>query len=149
MTKGHLITEFCENTARVFRSVGTQQSVMQMDLNFSPTGVAMLGEHLKQTFFVLLGRIKISVDEWAAIMVPPAVDDFGIFTGPIFETAFLLGERDTLLAIGGIDGRFEMIGHSKNDMHRTAYRRFQCPPCRRWHNFSCVRDFVFETHLKS
>src|SRR5580698_4716823 len=123
MTKGHLITEFCENTARVFGSVGTQQSVMQMDLNFSPTGVAMLGEHLKQAFFVLLGRIKISVDEWAAIMVPPAVDDFGIFAGPIFEAALLLGERDTLLAIGGIDGGFEVIGQAKNHMYGVRDRR--------------------------
>src|ERR1019366_7766948 len=130
MAEGKPVAEFSEQLASVFGGVGMRNAVMQMDLDFSPAGMAVLGEHLEQALVVLLGGIEVGVDEWAAIVVSPAVDYFGIFSRPPFQAALLLGTRDTLLAVFGIDGRFEMIGHGKDQVHGAADRRVQRAPGR-------------------
>jgi hypothetical protein len=149
MAKHQLIAEFGEHTAGVLDAIGTRKSVMQMDLNFSPAGVAMLRQHLNQGLIVLLGGIKIGMDKRAAIVVTPAVDHFRILARPIFQAALLLGVRDALMTIGGVDGRLEVIGQSQNDVHRATDRRLQRAPNRRRHNLSYVGNFVFETHFHS
>ena len=123
MAKGQPVAEFREQLASVFGGIGMRSSVVQLDLNFSPAGMAVLGEHLEQALVVLLGGIEVGVDKWAAIVVSPAVDDFGIFARPPFQAALLLGTRDALLAVFGIDGGFEMIGHGKDQVHGAADRR--------------------------
>jgi len=79
----------------------------------------------------------------AAIVVAPAVDDVGIFANPGFEPALLLGTRGALLAVAGNDGRLEMIGQGKDQVHGAASRRVQrAPGCGR-QDLSCVGDLVF------
>src|ERR1017187_4248619 len=101
-----------------------------MDLNFSPAGMAVLGENVEQALVVLLGGIEVGVDEWAAIVVSPAVDYFGIFSRPPFQAVLLLGTRYRLLSIFGIDGRFEMNSRGKDQVHGAADRRVRRAPGR-------------------
>src|SRR6266849_10484136 len=107
MAKGQAVAEFSEDAAGIFGGIGLRNSVVQMDLDFSPASVAVIGEHLEQSLVVLLGGIEIGVDKRAAVVVSPAVDYFGIFAHPRFQAAFLLGARYALLAVFGIDGRLE------------------------------------------
>src|SRR5712671_3448720 len=110
MAKGQLVAEFSEDATGIFGGIGLRNSVVQMDLDFSPASVAVIGEHLDQALVVLLGGIEVGVNKRAAVVVSPLVDNFGIFAHPRFQAALLLGARDALLAVFGIDGRFEMIG---------------------------------------
>src|SRR3977135_3503799 len=99
-----------------------RNTVVQMDLDFSPAGVAVIGEHIEQALVLLLGRIKGSVVKRAPLGVAPSVDDFGILANPRLQPALLLETRGTLLAVFRNDGRFEMIGQGKNQVHRAAGR---------------------------
>ena len=83
---------------------------MQMNLDFSPASMAMIGQHFQQAFVVLLGGIEIRVGQRAAIVIAPGIGYFGIFSRPPFQTAFLLGTWNALQTIRGIDAGFEMIG---------------------------------------
>ena len=120
MARGQPVAEFSEQLARVFGGVGMRNSVVQMDLDFSPASVAVIGEHLEQPLVVLLSGIEVGVNKRAAVVVAPVVGNFGIFAHPRFQAALLLGARDALLAVFGIDRRFEMIGQGKDQMHRAA-----------------------------
>ena len=130
MANRKVVPEFGEHAAGVFGGIGMRDAVVQVDLDFSPTGVAVVGKQVEQTLVVLLGGIKISVDERAAIVVTPGIDDLGILARPPFHAALLLGTRDAFLAICGIDGRLEVIGESKDDVNRAGGRRFQRTPWR-------------------
>src|ERR1700677_1956425 len=113
MAKCQPIAEFGEHTACVLSAIRMRRSVMEMDLNFSPTGVAMLGQPLEQALIVLLGRIKIGMQQWAAVVVSPTVENFRVFGRPIFQATLLLRVRDALTAIRRIDGGFEVIGQGE------------------------------------
>src|ERR1700675_1337842 len=130
MAKGQLVAELGEDAAGVFGGIGLRNSVVQMDLDFSPASMAVIGEHLEQSLVVLLGGIEGGGDKRAAVVVSRAVDYFGIFACPRFQAALLLGARYALLAVFGIDGRFEMIGQGKDQMHGTADGRGQRAPGR-------------------
>ena len=117
MAKGQLVAEFGEDAARIFGCVGMRNPVVQMDLDFSPASVAVIGEHIEQALVVLLGGIEVGVNKRATVVVAPAVDNFGIFAHPRFQAALLLGARGALLTVFGIDGRFEMIGQGKDQVH--------------------------------
>src|ERR1700675_1362085 len=149
MAKRQPVAEFSEDAAGVCRSVGMWNSVMQMDLDFSPASVAVIGEHLKQPLVVLLSGIEVGVNERAAVVVAPVVGNFGIFAHPRFQAALLFGARDALLAVFGIDRRFEMIGQGKDQMHRAADGRFQRTPGRGRPDLSGVVDLFLQSHLKS
>src|SRR6266851_9443738 len=123
MAKGQAVAEFNEDAAGVFRSVGMWNSVMQMDFDFSPASVAVIGEHLEQPLVVLLSGIEVGVNKRAAVVVAPVVGNFGIFADPRIEAALLLGARDALLTVFGIDGRFEMIGQCEDHVHGATGRR--------------------------
>src|SRR5208282_3487747 len=110
MAKGQPVAKLGEDPASVFSGVGMRISVMQVDLDFSPTGVAVRSEHLEQSLVVLLGGVEVGVDERTAIVVAPAVDRFGVFARPPFQTALLFGARCALLAVLWNDGRFEVVG---------------------------------------
>ena len=86
---------------------------MEVNFDFSPTSVAMVGEHLDQALVVLFGGIEVSVNERAAVVIAKAVDDFRILASPRFKATLLFGARDALMAVFGIDGRLEMIGEAK------------------------------------
>src|SRR5260370_35152491 len=99
MAQRQPVAKFSEDAAGVFRSVGMWNSVMQMDLDFSPASVAVIGEHLEQPLVVLLSGIEVGVNKRAAAGVAPVVGNFGIFAHPRFQAALLLGASDTLLPV--------------------------------------------------
>jgi hypothetical protein len=155
MAKGEVVAEFREGAACVFGKgaacvfggVGLRRSVVQVNLDFSPASMAVLGEHLEQALVVLLGGIEVGVDERAAIEITPAVDDFGIFADPRFEAALLLGTRGALRAATGSDGGFEMIGEDKDEVDGAAGWRVEGAPGRGWEDSSGIGELVLETHV--
>src|SRR5260370_10789040 len=149
MAERQPVAEFSEDAAGVFRSVGTWNSVMQMDLDFSPASVAVIGEHLEQPLGVLSSGIEVGVNKRALVVVSPAVDNFGIFAHPGFQAALLLGTRDAFLAVLGIDGWLEMISQGNDQMHGAAGGRVQRTPSRGRKDLSCVGDLSVYSHLES
>lgn len=71
MTQSQSISKLFQLPPRICRSVGRIQSVMQVDFNFSPALVAVLGKGIEQVSIVLLSRIKIGVDEGPSFLVTP------------------------------------------------------------------------------
>src|SRR5208283_199566 len=147
MAEGQPVAEFGEQLASIIGGVGIGNSVVQMDLDFSPSGMAMTGEQVEQALVVLLSGIEVSVDERAAIVVTPGVDDFGILAHPPFQAALLLGARRALLTVFGNNGRFEVVGQGQNQMHRAVDRRLQSAPGRGQHYLSGIGELFSETHL--
>jgi hypothetical protein len=90
MANGQPVAEFRQYSTRVLCGVGKRKSVVQVDLNFSPTGMAVIGEPIEQTLVVLLGGIEICMNEWAAVMVSQAVYNFWVFSRPPFQASLLL-----------------------------------------------------------
>src|SRR5579862_54082 len=123
-------------------------AVMEMDLDFSPAGMAMIGQHLEQAFVILLGGIKVSVDEWPPVRISPAVDDFWVFARPPFQATLLLWARGALLAVFGNDARLEMIGKGDDQMDGAARRRLQSAPSGRGEHLSCVIDLFLQAHFE-
>src|ERR1700687_837132 len=115
-------------------------SVVNMNFNFSPAGLAVVGEHLEQALVVLLGGVEVGVNERAAIVVAPVVDGFGILARPPFQAALLLGARGVLLAVFGNDGGFEMIGQGKDQVPGAAGWRFQGAPGRGGEDLSGIGE---------
>ena len=91
-----MISEFAQQPPRVFWCIGLVHSVMEMNLGFSPAAMAMLRQHLEQPPVVLLGGVKIGMDERAAVGVSPAINGLGIFADPPLQTLFLLASRNVL-----------------------------------------------------
>ena len=147
MAKGKPVAEFGEHMPCTFGSVGMRNSVVEMDFDFAPASVAMVGKHIEQAFVILLRGIEIGVNQRLAIVVSPSVDYFRIFARPPFQTAFLFWPRSALLTIFGYDAWFEMIGQGDDQMHRVAGRRFQGAPSRRWQHFSGIGNLLLKTHV--
>src|ERR1700675_3498236 len=102
MAKGQLVAELGEDAAGAFGGIGLRNSVVQMDLDFSPASMAVIGEHLEQSLVVLLGGIEVGVDKRAAVVVSRAVDYFGIFACPRFQAPLLVVSRYALQMRFGI-----------------------------------------------
>src|SRR5580700_4120861 len=64
MTKCQLIAKLRQHTPRVLRCIRMRNSMMQMDLGFAPTRMAMLGQNLEQALVILFRGIKIGVNKW-------------------------------------------------------------------------------------
>jgi hypothetical protein len=116
MAQSQSIAKFGEQTTRILSCVRVRDSVMQVDFNFSPTCVAVVGEHFDQVLVILLGGIEVGVNEWSAIVIAKIVDYFRILARPRFEATLLLRPRDALLAVFGIDGGFEVVSECEDDM---------------------------------
>lgn len=98
---------------------------MEVDFDFSPTRVTMCGEHLDLVFVILLSGKEVGVDEGPSLVIAEAVDSLGIFAGPEFHAAHLLGARDSFAAVRGIDGGLKMIGQHKDEVHGAGRRGAQ------------------------
>jgi hypothetical protein len=84
--------------------------------------MAVLGDHLEQSFMVLFRRIKIGMNKGPAIVIAPAIDGFGIFPAPPFHPAFSFRERDAPLAALWINSGLKMVRHRNHEMHLPAPR---------------------------
>lgn len=91
--------------------------MMQMDFDFPPATVAMVGQQTNLDRFVLLGGKEVRMTEGMAINVAIATNGSRIFGTPLFHTPNLLGERDTAAAISGNYRRLEVIGQRKDQMY--------------------------------
>src|SRR5437016_11833490 len=80
--RGQCVAELQQLTPRVLRRVRRLDSVMQMDFNFSPPGMAMLCQAVDQVLLVLLGGIKISVHEWPPVTVSVGLHHARILPAP-------------------------------------------------------------------
>ena len=119
MAIGEPVAVFDKNAARIFGGVGMREAVVEMDFDLSPTGVAMIRQYFDKTLVVLFGGIKVSVDEWTAIVITVVVDGFGILARPPFEAAFLLGAWNAVLTVLRVDRGLEMISQSDDYVRRT------------------------------
>src|ERR1700686_3549575 len=123
-----------------------RKSVVQVNLDFSPPSAAVFCEHSDQTLVVLLSGIEVCMNHGSAVVIAEVINNFGIFACPPFEAAVLLGAGDALLAVRGIDGRLEMVGHRKDHMARTARGRFQSARDGARKDFFCVGELFCQTH---
>jgi hypothetical protein len=82
MLPSQCVSEFHKLAARILRSVGNDNSVVKMNLDLTPTGLAMFCELLDQTAIVLLGRIKIRVNERMAIAIAPSPGQAWVLAAP-------------------------------------------------------------------
>src|SRR5580693_4792205 len=76
------IAKFQKLAAGIFCGVRTITPVMQVDFNFSPAGMTMIGNAVDQTSVVLLGGIKVSVDQRQPFLVAPPIHSSRIFGAP-------------------------------------------------------------------
>src|SRR5271156_5582237 len=127
MLRRQRISKLHKFATRILRRVGLCNSVMQMNLNLSPTGMAVFRELLYQGTVVLFGWIKISVNEWIAVVVSPCIRQPRIFPAPEVKATFLFvvgGARHPILRH---NRRLEMIRHRDHQMKPTA-RHAPCKP---------------------
>src|SRR5258706_2946722 len=87
MASGQVVAKFSQNAPGILGGVRLHHAVMQMNFNFAPARMAVLGGHLEQSFMVLFRRIKVSMNKRPAIVVASALDGFGIFPAPPFHPA--------------------------------------------------------------
>ena len=59
VTEGQNITKFDQLPPRIFCRIRLLSSVVQVDLDLSPSRMAVLRQHLDETLVILLGRGKI------------------------------------------------------------------------------------------
>src|SRR5215470_16038110 len=67
---GEGVPELDQRFARVSSCIGRGDPVMQMDLDFSPAGLAVFSQPLNKSLLVLLGRKEVGVSQRIAIGVP-------------------------------------------------------------------------------
>ena len=78
----------------------------------------------------------------AALVVTPRSTACGIFGAPLFHAALLLEKRGTRSPVFGHDGRLEMIGKRKDQMHRATRSRAGKPLPGITRQPSPVREFL-------
>ncbi len=81
-------------------------------------------------------------------MVPERVDSAGIFAGPGFDAAKLLGTRDALVAAGGIEGGLKVVGESEDEMNGAGRGRAQAMQRDLRQDAAGVGEFFLEAHGK-
>ena len=109
-----------ELAPRILGGIWRFHPVMQVDLDFAPTGAAVLGQATHQTSIVLLSRIKISMLKRKTLVVAPRTDRSRVVSAPALYPLFLLIVGGTRKAVARNNGWFKMIGHSENQMNRAA-----------------------------
>src|SRR5215471_6684578 len=90
---------------------------MQVDLDLSPTGVAVFRQPLDEGLLVLLGGEEVGVSQRIAIGVPIRSGNRGIRPSPAIQPPLLLVHTrvDAARSIWN-ERRFEVVGHRQNEM---------------------------------
>jgi hypothetical protein len=94
--------------------------VMQVDFNFSPAGMTMIGNAVDQTSVILLRRIEVSVYQRPPFLVAPPIHSSRVCGAPVFHAALLFGKGGARSTIFRHNGRFEVIGNSNDQMQGAA-----------------------------
>ena len=120
--KSKRVSELAEHKSRVFRGVGLERSVVEMNLDLSVSPMAVPRQLRNKVSLVLLGRIKIGMDEGPALIVPPFLHQVGIHLAPALHPSLLLGMRGSRRSLPRHNGRFKMIGKRKNQVNAASGR---------------------------
>ena len=86
---GQSVAEFDQGSRRIRSRVRGLHAMMQVNLDFTPSRVAMFCETIDESLVIFLRRIKIRVTQRLAFIIPPGAYSQGIFAAPICQTAFL------------------------------------------------------------
>jgi hypothetical protein len=81
----------------------------------------MVGEATDKSPIILLGRIKVGMNERPTVAVAPGIDDFGILPAPSFQPLPLFLARRSCLSISGHNSGLEMIGQSQDQMNSPLW----------------------------
>jgi hypothetical protein len=112
-----IVPKFSQHAACILSCVRCSNPVVKMDLNLAPTRMTEFCQTLDQIPIILLGRIKMSVDERAPIFVAVSVGELRILLTPLLKPLLLLNVRCAGLAIAGNVCRFEMIGNGNDEVY--------------------------------
>jgi hypothetical protein len=82
MLRSQRIAKLYELIPSVLRRIRRDYSVVQMDLDLSPTCMAVFAKLLHQTTVILFRGIKVSVNEGTAIAIAPRVGQPRILAAP-------------------------------------------------------------------
>jgi hypothetical protein len=110
------ITKFGELAMCVLCGIRLLQAVMQMDLDFAPTLMAMAGQTLQKGLVILLRRIKVCVTKGTAFLIAIGVGELRKHPAPIFEATLLFVVRSPSASLSRDDARLEMIGYGKDQV---------------------------------
>src|SRR5690349_20731360 len=91
-------------------SVRVRNAVVQVDFDFSPSGMTMIRQAADMPAIVLLSRIKIGVNEGTPVVISPQVDNLRILAAPAFHALFLLAIRRARHPGSGNNRWFKVIG---------------------------------------
>ncbi len=148
MLMGQKVSEFHELAACVLRRIGTPGSMMQVDLNFPPTRMAMLRQPFDVSPVILLGRVKISVLEGMAIAVTPLINKLGVFPAPSLQPPFLSLVRSSRVSVAWDYRRLKMVSQRNDEMDLTGRRTPGEPlPGIARQPARSVRYFLAQSHL--
>ena len=101
-----------------FRRCGWRvQTMMQMNLQLAPAGVAKVGKLLHQAAVILLRRIKIRVRKCPALGVAQAIKTARISRAPVFHAPLLNLHRRITSKIPSQTARFKVVGNADDHMH--------------------------------
>ena len=88
--------------------------MVQVNLDFAPSGPAMLGQSGDKRLVVLLRGIEVGMNERAPFRIAVGSEPGGVFAAPAFQSAFLFSVRSEPSADLRHDRRFEVVSQSKN-----------------------------------
>src|SRR5215471_6301699 len=103
-------------------SLPVSGDVMPVDLDLSPTGVAVFRQPLDEGLLVLLGGEEVGVSQRIAIGVPIRSGNRGIRPPPVIQPPLLLVHTriDAARSIRN-ERRLEVVGHRQNEMKRLRH----------------------------
>src|SRR5208282_1589214 len=108
-------------TARILFSIGALCSMMQMGFDFTPTGLAVVGQAIQQTLVVLLSRVKVSVNEWPVFTVTQRIECQRVFSAPPLNSMFLLIVGGPGRTVVRYDCRLKVVSQCNHKMDTAAW----------------------------
>ena len=113
-TRSQRIPELDEHPGGVFGRIRSIDAVVQVNLDFAPPRVAVLGQSIDQIRIAIFSGIKIRVAQGPAIMIAPALDCHGILAAPSLYPALLLSCTHWRPGSGTTIHRLKMIGNAND-----------------------------------
>src|SRR2546422_3297711 len=99
--------------------------MMYVDLDFAPTGAAVLRQATHQSSIVLLSRIKIRMPKRKTVVVVPLTYNTRVVSALALYPLFLFTVVGTCGAVARNNRRLKMISDGENHMDGTT-RRSAC-----------------------
>src|ERR1019366_157293 len=147
VAKRQRIAECDQSTAEVFGRVGFRYSVVKMDFDLAPSGMAVLCQHLDEARIVMLCRIEVGVYEWFAIVIAPSVNYLRIFAAPPFQATDLFASLNPRHSAERTDVRLEVIDKREDQVYGARQRSARKPlPHKAWQDLGRVQRLFRPVH---